>query len=209
MGIHLSLLCFAQRRLTILEGGEGLRRLGLLLSDHAFVRMPFKGLFCFENFFFMLVDTISFSRFAQAKEEIWGIRLTCGHEEALKFGANAAQYVIAHLLSHNDYPNIGPPLNAHRAQNRCLALQELRPVQPELSQTMQVEPFEVTVVFQGLFSGAIFSEILVTSTICAFPSQLARLSRCHCTLVPWALVRLPRLGENPSHEFACLCLASS
>jgi hypothetical protein len=35
----------------------------------------------------VLVGTISFSRFAQAQEEIWGIRLACGHEEALKLGA--------------------------------------------------------------------------------------------------------------------------
>jgi hypothetical protein len=40
---------------------EGLRQLVLLLSHHAFVHMPFKGLFRFEKFFFMLVDTISFS----------------------------------------------------------------------------------------------------------------------------------------------------
>jgi hypothetical protein len=47
----------------------------------------------------MLLGTISFSRFAQTKEEIWRIWLTCGHEEALELGANATQHVISHLFS--------------------------------------------------------------------------------------------------------------
>jgi hypothetical protein len=47
----------------------------------------------------MLVCTISFSRFGQTKEEIWGIWLTCGHAEALELGANATQHVIPHLFT--------------------------------------------------------------------------------------------------------------
>jgi hypothetical protein len=61
--------------------------------------MPLKSLFCLEDLFLMLQDTISLSRFAQAKGKIRRRRLTSGHEKTPKFGANSTRHDLFHLFN--------------------------------------------------------------------------------------------------------------